>query len=58
MVPVMTDADAARLLGFDPADKRRRFDARAALERLATDSVIDLETLTTGRFQLFGPGRK
>ena len=58
MVPTMTDANAARLLGFDPADRFRRRDARRALERLATDGVIDLETLAVGTFRIYGPGRE
>ena len=40
--PELTDADLARMIGFDPTDKRRRLDARRAFERLATEKVIDL----------------
>ena len=52
-----SDHDAARFLGFDPTDKRRRHDARRAIERLAGDGVIDLQRDSSGRFRLFGPAR-
>ena len=39
----LTDADLARMIGFDGTDKRRRLDARKALERLDADGVIDLQ---------------
>ena len=57
MVPRWSDADAARFVGFDPADRRRRRDARLALERLAADGVLDLERCADGRFALFAPRR-
>ena len=55
--PVWTDADAARFLGFDPRDRRRRYDARKALEDLNKDGVIDLHRGwgRGGTFRLFGP---
>ena len=51
----LTDADAARFVGFDPASKQRRHDARRALERLADDSVIEIEHTGGGRFRIFAP---
>ena len=57
MVPRWSDADAARFVGFDPDDRRRRRDARLALERLAADGVLDLERCADGRFALFAPRR-
>lgn len=53
--PVWTDADAARFLGYDPRDKRRRYDARKALQELHKDGVIDLHRGRGGTFRLFGP---
>ena len=55
--PAWSDGDAARFLGFDPTDRRRRHDARRAIERLAADGVIDLQRDGSGRFRLFGPAR-
>ena len=51
----LTDADAARFVGFDPASKQRRHDARRALERLADDGVIEIEHTGRGRFRIFAP---
>ena len=51
----LTDADAARFVGFDPASKQRRHDARRALERLADDGVIEIEHTGGGRFRIFAP---
>ena len=49
----LTDADLARMIGFDGTDKRRRLDARKALERLDADG-IDLQR--EGRcWRIFGP---
>ena len=51
---IFTDRDAASFIGFDPADKRRRYDARKAIERLEEDGVVELERLSRGRFRMFG----
>ena len=50
----LTDADLTRMIGFDPANKRRRYDARKAFERLDADGVIDLPR-ARGGVRLFGP---
>lgn len=55
-VPVLSDADLARMIGFDPTDKRRRHDARKALDRLAADGVIELAPERGGR-RIFGPAK-
>ena len=53
--PELTDADLARMIGFAPTDKRRRFDARRAFERLAANGVIDLRREAGGRkVRIFG----
>ena len=52
-VPFLTDADLARMIGFDPDDRRRRHDAREAFERLSADGVLDLRRARRG-FQFFG----
>ena len=54
-VQLVTDADAARFIGFDPTHHQRRTDARRALERLAADGVIELEPAGRGQFRIFGP---
>lgn len=50
----LTDAELARLIGFDAGDKRRRHDARKAFERLDADGVLDLRRDGSG-VRLFGP---
>ena len=56
--PTFTDRDAARFVGFDPDDRRRRCAAIGALELLADDDVIDLVRGPRGTFRLFGPRRQ
>ena len=56
-VQLVTDADAARFIGFDPASKQLRRNARRALERLAADGVIELEPAGRGKFRIFGKPR-
>ena len=52
----LTESDLARMIGFDPTDRRRRHDARSAFERMDDDGVIDL--LRDGkRFGIFGATR-
>ena len=53
-VAPLTDADLARMIGFDGNDKRRRHDARRAFERLVTDGIIDLQR-DNKNFRLFRP---
>ena len=55
-VPFLTDADLARMTGFDPTDRFRRRDAREAFELLSADGVLDLQREGRG-FRLFGPSR-
>ena len=52
-VPFLTDADLARMIGFDPDNRRRRHDAREAFERLSADGVLDLRRARRGS-QFFG----
>ena len=51
---LLSDADLARMLGFDADDKRRRHDARGAVERLARDGVCEI-VKERGGMRLFGP---
>lgn len=53
--PRWNDWDKARFLGYDPTDRRRRRNAREALERLEGDGVVQLERLPDGTCRLFGP---
>ena len=53
-VPVLGDADLARMIGYDGADRRRRFDARCAFERLDADNVIEFAREGKG-WRVFGP---
>ena len=51
----LTDADLARMIGFDGDNRKHRFWARKAFERLDADGVIDLQR--EGRsWRIFGPG--
>ena len=54
----LTDADLARMIGYDPEDKRRRHDARGAFERLHADGVIELVREAGGLVRVFGPSRR
>ena len=55
LVRTLTDRDLARFIGFDPEDRRRRFEALCAVERLNKDHVIDVEHVAPGRVRIFGP---
>ena len=57
MAPQLTDRDAAVFLGYDPDDRRRRWDAWHALERLADDGVMEMERTARGTFALYAPPR-
>ena len=54
-VPMLSDHDTARFVGFDAASKQRRHDARRALERLEADGVIKVDPAGGGRFRIFAP---
>ena len=49
----LSDHDLARMIGFDPTDRYRRRDARAAFERLAADGVIEIDR-SGGGFAIYG----
>ncbi len=57
-VPLLTDADLARMIGLDGDDRKHRFLARRARTRLEIDGVIEVETDRNGSFRLFGPGKR
>ena len=51
----LTDDDVRRLVGLHAQHHENRKRARAALERLAGDGVIDLRTFRDGCVQIFAP---
>ena len=51
--PPLSDRDLARMIGFDPTDKRRRYDARTAFERMEADGVIEIDR-SGGGFLIYG----
>ena len=51
----LTDDDVRRLVGLHAQHHENRNRARAALERLAGDGVIDLRTFRDGCVQIFAP---
>ena len=53
-VPFLSDAEVARLVGCDPSDRRRRHEARRAIETLESDGVIEIVRARGGVY-LFGP---
>ena len=53
--PPLSEADLARMIGFDPTDRRRRGDARAAFERMEADGVIEIERDGRGWLLFGGP---
>ena len=55
LVPTLTDRDLARFIGFDPEDRRRRFETRRAVEQLNKRRVIDVDHGARGRMRIFGP---
>ena len=57
-VPVLSDADLTGMLGLDASDRRRRHDARKAIEALAGDGVIRIEEVPGHGVRLFGPSRE
>ena len=54
--PFLSDADLARMIGFDPDDRFRRRDAREAFKQLFADGVIDLHHGRHG-WRMFGPAQ-
>ena len=55
-VPILSDADIARMIGFDGDNRKHRFLARKALERLEADRVIEIVRERRG-LRILGPGR-
>ena len=53
--PPLSQADLTRMIGFNPTDKRRRYDARAAIERMEADGVIEIGRSGTGWLLFGGP---
>ena len=54
-VAALSEADQTRMIGFDPSDRRRRSDARAAFERMEADGVIEIERSGRGWLLFGGP---
>ena len=54
----LTDDDVRRLVGLHAQHHENRKRARAALERLDSDGVIDLRTFRDGCVQIFAPGQE
>ena len=52
--PKLTNADLARMIGFDATNKLHRARAREAFERLAADEVIDLQRETPTEWRVLG----
>ena len=50
----LTDADLARMIGFDGDNRDHRRQARQAFERLDADGIVDMQRKGSGVF-LFGP---
>ena len=55
-VAPLTEGDLARMIGFDPTNRKHRFWARHAFERLDADGVIDLRR-DERELRLFGSRR-
>ena len=53
--PPLSETDLTRMIGFDPSDRRRRHDARAAFERMEADGVIEIEHSGAGWLLFGGP---
>ena len=53
--PPLSEADLTRMIGFDPSDRRRRHDARAAFERMEADGAIEIERDGTNWRLFAGP---
>ena len=56
--PTLTNADLARMIGFDATNKLHRTRARKAFERLAADEVIDLRRETPTEWRVLGVRKK
>ena len=56
-VPLLTDADLARLVGLDHKDRDQRRKSRRALEHLRRDRVIDLRR-EDGGWRIYGPQKR
>ena len=53
--PPLSEADLTRMIGFDPSNRYRRRDARAAFERMEADGVIEIERSGAGWLLFGGP---
>ena len=53
--PTLSERDLTRMIGFDPTDRRRRHEARAAFERIEADGVIEIERSGAGWLLFGGP---
>ena len=53
--PPLSEADLTRMIGFDPSNRYRRRDARAAFERMERDGVIEIESSDAGWLLYGGP---
>ena len=53
--PPLSEADLTRMIGFDPSNRRRRHDARAAFERMEADGAIEIERDGTSWRLFAGP---
>ena len=55
--PPLSEEDLTRMIGFDPSNRYRRRDARAAFERMEADGVIEIERSGAGWLLFGGPNR-
>ena len=53
-VAPLSDADLARMIGFDSDNRDHRYKARQAFERLDADGVLDMQRKGSGVY-LYGP---
>ena len=53
-VAPLSEVDLTRMIGFDPIDKRRRYDARVAFNRMEEDGAIEMVRDGTAGWKLFG----
>lgn len=56
-VATLTDADIARMFGWAGDDKRRRLDARKALEQLADRGICEVVREGRNGLRIFGPAK-
>lgn len=51
--PPLSEADLTRMIGYNPDQRKLRFQARAAFERMEADKVIEIDR-SAGGFLVFG----